>query len=97
MKTKDLSKESNKSLEESDFVKGTQLLLIHKEKTYPVTFLKVKGLFVCTYYAVINLLSLYCNCMSVTIFTWLNKAATINHLCKITMHSHYSRVAFIAM
>ena len=44
VKTKYLTTKSNGPLKESDLVKGSQLLLTHKEKTYPVTFLyKVKG------------------------------------------------------
>ena len=44
VKTKDVSSANNEPLKESDLKKGSQLLLNHKKKNYPVTFLyMVKG------------------------------------------------------
>ena len=44
VKTKDLSTEGNRPLSKGDLVKGSQLLLNFKGKSYPVTFISFKGL-----------------------------------------------------
>lgn len=44
VKTKDLSNHNNGPLSKGDLTKGSQLLLNYKGKSYPVTFVSLKGL-----------------------------------------------------
>ena len=45
VKLLDLSREDLIPLSEQDLTKGTSLMLEHQGKSYPVTFLKFKGMF----------------------------------------------------
>lgn len=43
---KDLFREDNETLIESDLIQGADLMMTFKKKTYPVKFVQFKGLFI---------------------------------------------------